>query len=66
MSRQPFIWKPGRSNLYQTTGRIPQSHKVCMEIEESLYGLKQSPRCWNERLVTFMNEKGFKKSTADP
>ena len=29
-----FIWKPGRSNLYQTTRRIPQSYKVCMEIEE--------------------------------
>ena len=35
-------------------------------MKKSLYGLKQSPRCWNERLVTFMNEKGFKKSTADP
>ena len=28
------IWKHGRSNLYQTTRRIPQTHKVCMEIEE--------------------------------
>ena len=34
--------------------------------QRSLYGLKQSPRCWNKRFVDFMLKLGFAVSDADP
>ncbi|UYV77663.1 hypothetical protein LAZ67_15001846 [Cordylochernes scorpioides] len=36
------------------------------ELKKSLYGLKQSPRCWNQKIVNFMKERCLKESTADP
>jgi hypothetical protein len=38
---------------------------VC-KLKKSLYGLKQSPRCWNATFRRFMTEDGFKESDADP
>lgn len=37
---------------------------VC-KLEKSLYGLKQSPKCWNEKFNKFMIENGFKRSKHD-
>ncbi|UYV71898.1 hypothetical protein LAZ67_9000983 [Cordylochernes scorpioides] len=36
------------------------------KLKKSLYGLKQSPRCWNQKIVNFMKERCLKESTADP
>ncbi|UYV80857.1 hypothetical protein LAZ67_19002001, partial [Cordylochernes scorpioides] len=36
------------------------------KLKKSLYGLEQSPRCWNQKIVNFMKERCLKKSTADP
>ncbi|UYV67852.1 hypothetical protein LAZ67_5002251 [Cordylochernes scorpioides] len=36
------------------------------KLKKSLYGLKQSPRCWNQKIVNFMKEICLKESTADP
>ncbi|UYV74917.1 hypothetical protein LAZ67_12001798 [Cordylochernes scorpioides] len=36
------------------------------KLKKSLYGLKQSPRCWNKKIVNFMKEKYLQESTADP
>lgn len=33
---------------------------------KALYGLKQAPRAWNKRINTFLRQKGFKRSSADP
>lgn len=33
---------------------------------KSLYGLKQSPRCWNARFKEFLESYGLKESKADP
>lgn len=38
---------------------------VC-KLKRSLYGLKQSPRCWNEALDGKLCEMGFKQTSADP
>ena len=35
-------------------------------MKKTLYGLKQSPREWNEVLDTFMKSEGFEQSRADP
>ena len=38
---------------------------VC-KLKKSIYGLKQSPRCWNERFCEHLKSLGFKESGADP
>ena len=48
--------------LIQPEGRVTeeQEDKVC-KLNRSLYGLKQSPRCWNQRIDTFLRNEGFQK-----
>ena len=38
--------------------------KVC-KLNRSLYGLKQSPRVWNQKLHTYLLSLGFTQSKAD-
>ena len=38
---------------------------VC-HLHRSLYGLKQSPRCWNKELSCHLHDSGFQQSKADP
>ena len=38
--------------------------KVC-RLNKSLYGLKQSPRCWNQKLDDFLTSNGFVPSFYD-
>ena len=45
--------KPGEENL------------VC-RLKKSIYGLKQSPRCWNTALDKHLKHIGLKQSSADP
>jgi hypothetical protein len=40
-------------------------HLVC-KLHNSLYGLKQSPRAWNQKLDVFLKSIKFMKSEADP
>ena len=42
-----------------------QEHLVC-RLNKSLYGLKQSPRCWNVALDTYLREIGFIQLESDP
>ena len=41
-----------------------EEHLVC-KLKRSLYGLKQSPRCWNAVLDAFLKEEGFVPTPAD-
>lgn len=43
--------------------KAPQNH-VC-KLRKSLYGLKQSPRCWNHKFNDFIVQQGFKRSLHD-
>ena len=38
---------------------------VC-KLKNAIYGLKQSPHCWNEKFSEHMNLLGFKERGADP
>ena len=42
-----------------------EEHLVCKLIK-SIYGLKQSPRCWNTALDTHLKAMGFTQSSSDP
>lgn len=37
-----------------------------LKLRKSLYGLKKSPRCWNQKFHSCMTKYGFTRSTADP
>jgi len=51
--------------MEQPLGFSDGSNKVC-KLNHSLYGLKQSPRCWNITFTEAMLEFGFVSSEADP
>ena len=42
-----------------------EEHLVC-KLKRSLYGLKQSSRCWNTVFKQCMESINFKQCTADP
>ena len=42
-----------------------KDHLVC-KLNKSIYGLKQSPRCWNAVLDDQLRKIGFHQSTSDP
>ena len=42
-----------------------KEHLVC-KLNKSLYGLKQSPRCWNYTLDEHLKTMGFVQTPSDP
>ena len=40
--------------------------KLVCKLRPSIFGLKQSPRCWNTTLNAYMKKIGFLQSTGDP
>ena len=53
--------------MQQPEGYIkPGSEHLVCKLERSLYGLKQSPRCWNKAFHNYLVKIGFKQTTADP
>ena len=53
--------------MQQPDGYIQQGKELLVcKLNKSLYGLKQSPRCWNKVLTEFMKSLGFTQSSADP
>jgi len=53
--------------MSQPEGFIQEGNenKVCL-LRKSLYGLKQSPRLWNQRFDAFMKDQKFERSCYDP
>ena len=53
--------------MQQPEGFVDRNHPemVCL-LKKTLYGLKQSARCWNKVLDEYLKSKGFIRSSADP
>ena len=45
---------------------VPGKERMVCKLKKSLYGLKQSPSCWNKSFQDFMLNLDLKQSTADP
>ena len=45
--------------------RSGEENLVC-KLSKSIYGLKQSPRCWNSTLDAQLGKMGFKQTKSDP
>lgn len=53
--------------MQQPDGYVDKTkpNMVC-KLKKSLYGLKQSARCWNLSMDRFLKESGYRQSNADP
>jgi hypothetical protein len=45
---------------------VPGSEELICRLKKSIYGLKQSPRCWNLLLDSKLKEIGFTQLSHDP
>ncbi|KAI4312534.1 hypothetical protein MLD38_037340 [Melastoma candidum] len=43
----------------------PKKHDHVYKLDKALYGFKQAPRAWYERLSQFLIEKGYRKGKVD-
>ena len=58
-------WRRKFSWISQKDSRWKEEHLVC-RLKQSLYGLKQSPRCWTSTLDAHLKSMGYVQSTSDP
>ena len=53
--------------LKQPKGFVEQGKEnLVYRLKRSIYGLKQSPRCWNHMLDSQLKEMGFEQTASDP
>ena len=53
--------------MKQPDGYIdPAKPDMVCKLNKSIYGLKQSARCWNYVMDKFLKSNGYIQSTADP
>jgi hypothetical protein len=45
---------------------IKTKNNKVLKLIKSIYGLKQSPRCWNKRITKFLENEKYNQSKADP
>lgn len=61
-----FLYGELKEEIYMEVpeGVDANSSKVC-KLNKSLYGLKQSSRCWNKKFCSFLTAYGFKPCESD-
>ena len=52
--------------MKQPEGFVDEDANLVCKLKKSIYGLKQSSRCWNATLDFHLKEMGFTQSTSDP
>lgn len=63
-----FLNRTVEEDIYmsQPDGYVkPRNEHLVCKLKKSLYGLKQSPRCWNTVIQDHMRKSGFKQCPAD-
>ena len=62
-----FLYGELEETIYMTQpdGYNDNTSRV-WKLKKSLYGLKQSPRCWNKRIGKFLEDLDFKVSLEEP
>ena len=52
--------------MFQPQGFVdPDKPKHVCKLKKNIYGLKQSARCWNDTLDTYLRSDGYRKRNAD-
>lgn len=61
-----FLYGDLQEDIYlqQPEGYITEEGLVC-KLQRSLYGLKQSPHCWNKKFVYFLEKFNLKSTESD-
>ena len=54
-----------KEDIYMKQPEGYAANLVC-KLKKSIYGLKQSPRCWNFTLDSCLKKMGFVQTTGDP
>ena len=52
--------------LKQRKGFLCVGKEFVCKLKKSIYGLKQSPHCWNTTLDSSLKQMGFQQSVSDP
>lgn len=61
-----FLYGDLKETIYMEPPKgMSTGNKVCL-LKKSLYGLKQSPRSWNQKIDNFLKSCNFKNSRYDP
>ena len=55
------IWMEMPEGYKQEEGK----QRMALRLKKSLYGLKQSPRCWNAKIHDFLTQEGFSRMATD-
>ncbi|MBW0530298.1 hypothetical protein O181_070013 [Austropuccinia psidii MF-1] len=65
-AKTAFLNSPLTEDIYlRPPAGLELSPGKCYRLKKSIYGLKQSPRCWYQELVSFFNSIHFAPSAAD-
>lgn len=64
--KSAFLYGDIEEEVYIKIKQGPEEYtNKVFKLQKSLYGLKKSPRNWNDKFNAFMIEEGFKRSKAD-
>lgn len=63
--RSAFLYGDIKEDVYMKLPSGAGSKSDTVKLNRSLYGLKKSPKCWNEKFDSVMKSEGFERSVND-